>query len=59
MHANIRTTQHYFTYELLKRGKWSMHYRNFPTSCNGFSKKCEVLYSITAFDLVTLVQTLL
>ena len=33
-------------------------YRNFPTSCNGYSKKREVLLSITAFDLVTLVQTL-
>ena len=34
------------------------HYRNFPTSCNGYSKYHEVLWSITAFDLVTFVQTL-
>ena len=34
------------------------NYRNFPTSCNGYSKKREVSQSVTAFDLVTLVQIL-
>ena len=32
--------------------------QKFPTSCNGYSKKHEVLWSITAFDLVALVHTL-
>ena len=35
-----------------------LEYRNSPTSCNGYSKKREVLLSITAFDVVILVQTL-